>query len=227
MAQQKRLALRLAKVITETEDLKDTPISTLLFKLSALKLKYTFIKRFEAENVSGKPGHYQIWMIASREKVDDYDIKGTLNLLFEEIAEYRRRNNLPEAGQDTERGTVALSMGDGQKFYGTNSNLVTDALDIEDRRVWFDLLKGQGKLKDLSNLGQAQFLSHAEAASLINAFNQVKSLPKKMEIYVDRFTCNNCESYLGDLIGAIGVDNVDIYYKVKDGYKHVSISANL
>ena len=66
----------------------------------------------------------------------------------------------------------------GKSYYGQNARLSKGSLSIEKRRDWFNLLKKKGKLKELNDLSDAQFLSHAEAQALIKARGK---LPKKVE----------------------------------------------
>jgi hypothetical protein len=81
------------------------------------------------------------------------------------------------------------------------------------RRQLFDLLKSKGKLQGLDNLGQAQFLSHAEAEALLKAYWARGQLPEQLSLYVDRPTCPNCQSYLPDLMSEVGVKELRIYWQ--------------
>jgi hypothetical protein len=75
-------------------------------------------------------------------------------------------------------------------------------------------------------LGNAQFLSHAEAETLIKAAKEGK-LPKVVEMHVDRATCNSCREYLPALAKELGVEKLNIYYNLKThpGFKHIIIDA--
>jgi hypothetical protein len=38
-------------------------------------------------------------------------------------------------------------------------------------------------------------------------------LPEKVTLYVDRPTCPNCQKYLGELAGELGVKELEVFYK--------------
>jgi len=140
---------------------------------------------------------------------------------LDEIANFRKRNNLPEyKASDAQTGTVARVSLQEKTFYGVNSGfnrLYT--LSLEERRALFNTLKQKGKLIDLktgqqlSNLSEAQFLSHAEAEALIKAKKAGIVFPKEIDLFVDRPTCPNCKSYLKDLMNEYGIDKMNIYWK--------------
>lgn len=133
---------------------------------------------------------------------------------FGEIAEFRKQEGLPDYKQSPgSTGTVAQAEVNGKPYYGRNSTAKGYSLTVEFRRNLFKLLKSKGKVKGLDNLGQAQFLSHAEAEALIRAHEALGKLPEEVTIYVDRPTCPNCQSYLGDLAGEYGVKKLIIYYQ--------------
>ena len=69
-AGQKQIALRLAQTITEGHDAKDSPIAVLRANLEVVKKNFKVVKGFEI-NPKAQKGHYEVWMIASRHKVDD------------------------------------------------------------------------------------------------------------------------------------------------------------
>ncbi|MBW4599437.1 MAG: DUF4157 domain-containing protein [Calothrix sp. FI2-JRJ7] len=64
-------AIAEAKAITEANDRLNTPIPILLAQLRSLKGKYLWIRDFQ-EHQKGVPGHYSIWMIASKTKISNY-----------------------------------------------------------------------------------------------------------------------------------------------------------
>lgn len=77
-AVEKQKALVFAKTIAETHDAKDSSIATLKASLEVVKQKFRVVKGFEVE-LKAQPGHYEVWMIASRHKVDeDYTPKSDL-----------------------------------------------------------------------------------------------------------------------------------------------------
>ena len=132
------------------------------------------------------------------------------------IETFRRNNNLPAFSQSGSSGSVALAEVEGRAYFGMNSTLNESlySLSVEERRLWFKQLKSQGKLKGLNSLSEAQFLNHAEAEALIKAYKDsaTKSLPEKLDLFVDRQTCPSCRDYLGELAGSLGVKEVHIYY---------------
>ncbi len=72
---QKNQALLMAKAITEAHDAKDSSATVLLANLAIVKSKFKVVKRFQLEP-KDTPGHYEVWMIASKKKVDgDYTPK--------------------------------------------------------------------------------------------------------------------------------------------------------
>jgi deoxycytidylate deaminase len=70
------------------------------------------------------------------------------------------------------------------------------------------------KRKSHIELGEIYFwTAHAEAEALIKAKN-AGTLPRVIDIYVDRVTCaNSCRLYLPDLMNELGIDQINIYWK--------------
>ncbi|MCU0447689.1 MAG: deaminase [Microscillaceae bacterium] len=139
----------------------------------------------------------------------------------DEIDKFRHDNELPEYEQKmAESGTVAHLTLEGEKFFGTNSGLKqTYSLSIEERRSIFEQMIKNGRLKDsitgkqLKNLSEAQFLSHAEAEVLIKAKKSGLPLPNELNLYVDRPTCPNCSQFLGDLLSELHISQLNIYWR--------------
>jgi hypothetical protein len=48
---------------------------------------------------------------------------------------------------------------------------------------------------------------------LLKAYEANGSLPETVDLYVDRPTCPNCQKYLGDLMSALGVKKLNIYWR--------------
>ena len=151
------------------------------------------------------------------------------------VASHRVSEGLPEyVQQDGKTGTVAHTKVNEKIHYGYNSKIDENhprldgtkrySLSLEERREWFVRMKEKGLLPQLRSLADAQFLSHAEAETLIKASKEGK-LPKVIEMYVDRVTCNNCRLYLPALAKELGVEKLNIYYHLKDnpGFKQVVI----
>jgi hypothetical protein len=147
-------------------------------------------------------------------------LNAELNEALDQVALYRKQKGLPEMGLSSESGTVArLKIGD-EIYYGANSSMPTYSLPIEFRRELFNELKSKGKLKNLNNLGQAQFLSHAEAEAIVKARLANTKFPEELTILVDRTTCNNCMEYLGELLGHYGIQRLNIFWKKEGGYTY-------
>ena len=134
---------------------------------------------------------------------------------FAKIADHRKESELPVYAIGAgETGTVArLELG-GKAFHGTNSGLdpANFALPLGTRRELFEQLAKAFGLKE-QNLGQAKFLSHAEAEALIRAYLHFGALPEVVELFVDRPTCPSCSKDLIRLARMLGVKELRIYYR--------------
>ena len=148
-----------------------------------------------------------------------------------EIALYRKKHNLPEfKQQDGTSGTVALVDAGGTKTIGTNSTLLKESYKArtgkeskqleqqhkarkEEARLLLEQLHKAGKLKDLSTLQDAQFLSHAEADALTQAYKRLGKLPEVVEIFSDRLPCPSCSDYLAQLAQHYGASQIRFYWK--------------
>jgi len=141
--------------------------------------------------------------------------KAQMDKEFAEIDKHREASNYPKyARGDAESGTVSrLKIGD-EVFYGTNSTLdpAIYALPLGTRREIFEQLSKSAGLKR-PNLGDAQFINHAEAESLIRGYLKFGALPEVVELFVDRPTCPNCNKELIRLARLLGVKELRIYYK--------------
>jgi hypothetical protein len=134
---------------------------------------------------------------------------------FKAIEKHRQDMDLPVyAHGDGESGTVARLQLAGEAFHGTNSGLdpANFALPLGARRELFERLAKSFGLK-VENLGQAKFLSHAEAEALIRAYTRFGALPEVVELFVDRPTCPSCNQDLIKLAKLLGVKELRIYYR--------------
>lgn len=111
-------------------------------------------------------------------------------------------NSIPVKGDGN--GTVSLFKHNRQNTFGVNSSLLSDNSK--------DLARKWRKQLGFGN-GKAQFLFHAEAHSLMRAYDKFGSFPKNVDIFVDRITCSNCKAYLPDLLKEMGVDELTIHQK--------------
>jgi hypothetical protein len=64
------------------------------------------------------------------------------------------------------------------------------------------------------NQGEAQVVFHAEAYSLIRAYEKTGgNLPAQMKLYVDRQTCGPCKQYLPELMHEMKIDIISLVMK--------------
>lgn len=119
---------------------------------------------------------------------------------FQAIADFRKTNKIPKYefpknSQGEATGTVAFSRAEGQVEFGTNTRLGTQYLGDNNitlrKQAMTDIQTKLGKLQgERYGVGEAEFLTHAEADSLIKlAQKNGGRLPEKVEIFVDRPTC--------------------------------------
>ena len=133
--------------------------------------------------------------------------KAEMDAQFKAIETHRTDMDLPVyAHGNGESGTVARLELAGEAFHGTNSGLdpANFALPLGARRELFERLAKSFGLK-VENLGQAKFLSHAEAEALIRAYTRFGALPEVVELFVDRPTCPSCNQDLIKLAKLLGV----------------------
>lgn len=140
---------------------------------------------------------------------------------FEEIDEFRRLGTgleplgprVPVKGDGL--GTVALIENEGRQFFGVNSSILSDASKDLGREV-FSMMQKQGLLKGATAYGQgaAQVLTHAEAHALMRMWQKLgPNMPAEVTIFVDRYTCANCQKYLGEVAKTLGVKNLKVVTK--------------
>ncbi|HET9638544.1 MAG TPA: hypothetical protein VFP12_04985 [Allosphingosinicella sp.] len=134
---------------------------------------------------------------------------------FKQIEDHREAGDLPVYSHgDGSTGTVARIEIGGVAFHGTNSGLdpANFALTVPSRRALFERLAQAFGLKS-DNLGQAKFLSHAEAEAMIRAYIHFGALPEVVELFVDRPTCPSCNKDLIRLARMLGVKELRLYYR--------------
>ena len=99
--------------------------------------------------------------------------------------------------------TVAMVEINGKRFYGVNSTITEQSRNSTRalRQKWLNKIEwAPYKEKTPKHLGHAQSLTHAEAHSLIRAYERLGSMPSKVTMYVDRKTCNICRGELPALL---------------------------
>ena len=142
-------------------------------------------------------------------EVTDEDItKG-----YKKIEDFRKKAGL-KAYSEGSGDTVAYTIINGKTYFGVNSTITKEsrAASIELRRKWVKEINWiPPKKKIPKHLGYAQSLTHAEAHSLIRAYERQGTLPKKVTMYVDRKTCNICRGELPALLKRIGVEELTIF----------------
>jgi hypothetical protein len=154
----------------------------------------------------------QLTKLSSNELLDELEkLASSSSVQFGEIAKFRKLNNLPEFIQSVDTtGTVAKVEIGKKTFFGISSKLSPKSLPL--RRKWFELLNFNPPRK---HLGNARFLSHAEAHALINAFEDIGYLPKKITIFVDRETCRWCVYEIHYLMKKMGIEELTIFNSIK------------
>ena len=120
---------------------------------------------------------------------------------LQRLSEFRKQNKLPDFDPDNgETGTSAYIKVDGKEFIGLNTSLGRSIGkdSIELRKQTFARVQTElGKLKGKKFSPDGQAFTHAEADALIKAEKELGKLPKKMTLYVDRYTCNMCYGKTG------------------------------
>ncbi|AZE86898.1 VENN motif pre-toxin domain-containing protein [Pseudomonas orientalis] len=103
-------------------------------------------------------------------------------------------------------GTVAVVEVNGQKVFGVNSSALVNDADKNLARQWRDKMG--------FNQGEGQVVFHAEAYSLMRAYEKTGgNLPAQMTLYVDRQTCGTCKQYLPELMHEMKIDTVNVVMK--------------
>ncbi|MBL7746242.1 MAG: hypothetical protein JNM19_02340 [Chitinophagaceae bacterium] len=130
---------------------------------------------------------------------------------YKDIFSFRKAKKLPAyAKEESASGTVCKAEIEGKSFWGINSKLSPEANSL--RQKWFKKITWvPPKKKAPAHLGHAQSLSHAEAHTLMNAFEELGSLPRNVTLYVDRATCNMCKGELPAIMKSMGIEELTIF----------------
>jgi hypothetical protein len=119
-----------------------------------------------------------------------------------------------------EGGTVARTVVGKRSVFGVNSSQQEGTLEL--RRQLFQWLKSEPEFTALRDLGRARALSDAEFHALLRAHRAAGGkLPKSLVMHVNRPTCNFCRDLLPAVLRRLEVDELTIYYKVKEGVKQL------
>ncbi|MCB9225919.1 MAG: deaminase [Chitinophagales bacterium] len=146
-----------------------------------------------------------------QEFVDEIKVVKNIKLHYDDIVNFRKLKKIPKyILEDGASGTVAKIEINGKNFFGINSSFVPESISL--RKKWFDKISWVPPKKSVpKHLGYTQSLTHAEAHSLIEAFEEMGSLPKKVIMYVDRPTCNICKGELPIIMKAMGIEELAIF----------------
>ena len=135
---------------------------------------------------------------------------------FDMIDEFRRlKGNMSQLGDDIPirgdgNGTVSFVDIDGNPVFGVNSTNLARDIDKNLGRDWASTLDLQ------YGRGTGQFLTHAEAHSLMRAYDKTGgNLPANMSMYVDRASCSFCRApdALPRMAREMGVENLTLHFK--------------
>lgn len=179
-----------------------------------------------------KGGHYttviSVETLPHYEKVYNFDIEGNENYYvtedgilvhngygtpkdpWEAIDDFRGHAGMPRLGETVPKigdgnGTVAFVDLDGKKIFGINSSLLSDSSKDLGRK-WKEIL-GLGRGKD-------QVFFHAEGNALMRTYERLGgNMPKEMTMYVDRYSCGNCQTYLPEMMKEMGIEKLTIFSK--------------
>lgn len=149
----------------------------------------------------------KVWFPEEQNKID---------VGSEQIEKYRKEINVGPASPES-GNTVAVVTVDGKPYFGTNSS-ITPEMKEETRGKREEYREkvsySPPKEQEPTHLGLVQSLVHAESYALIMAYEgSGNALPEKMEMYVDRKTCNMCRGEMPSLLKFMGVKELTIYSK--------------
>ncbi len=137
----------------------------------------------------------------------------SINDMYDRIAKFREKAGLQPYSIDF-GDTVAMVEVNGKHYFGVNST-ISEQSKIATRPLrqkWLEKIQWSSyKQSTPKHLGHTQSLTHAEAHSLIRAFERQGSMPKKVTMYVDRKTYNICRGELPALLNIIGIEELVIY----------------
>ena len=133
---------------------------------------------------------------------------------YDSISNFRKKAKLQPYNLDS-GDTVALIEINGNKYFGVNSQITNESQLAQKplREKWLNEVEWvPPKKKRPKHLGQAQSLTHGESHSLIRAYERNNGqLPKEINMYVDRKTCNICRGEMPALLKRLGVERLNIY----------------
>ena len=130
---------------------------------------------------------------------------------FDKIARFRQRAGLPAFdAADSATGTVARAVvndGTGRAYHGVNTGLSSNS--ILSRMEVLQQLQTRGYFRNVTNIGQAPMLAHAEAHALMRAVERTGA--RSITIYSDRTVCRACRTQLHLLARHLGVTELRVF----------------
>lgn len=116
----------------------------------------------------------------------------------------------PYNAEDTSTGTAAkaISLCNGRSAYGVNSSLSPSTRQMR-RDALSDIQEKTGKFAGSKNLGQAVFLTHAEAQALLR-LKAKGGCMQSVLLISDRPTCTFCTGGLPVLKETLGIGDLKI-----------------
>jgi RHS repeat-associated protein len=130
---------------------------------------------------------------------------------FDEIARFRQRAGLPAfRAEDSATGSVARAVvndGTSRAYHGVNTGLSSNS--IPSRMEVIQQLQTRGYFQNVTNIGQAPMLAHAEAHALMRAVERTGA--RSITIYSDRTVCRACRTQLHLLAEHLGVTELRVF----------------
>ncbi|WP_332238673.1 deaminase [Sporolactobacillus sp. KGMB 08714] len=156
--------------------------------------------------------------IKKASKVDSRDITKNnnqmeINKRYSDIERFRERMGYGKYSSDSGNTVACIKIND-ETFYGVNSSISYESKmkTIQMRRKWFkEISWAPPKAVKPKHLGYTQSLSHAEAHSLLQAYEKLGKMPSRVTMYVDRPTCGICLGELPIILRHIGVKELIVY----------------
>jgi hypothetical protein len=140
---------------------------------------------------------------------------------LQDLERFRQMAGFPKSGPEGSAGTVAGIFLNGKVFHGTSVDVDFANYSLPNwfRKQIFEALMMQHGLNVKDQAFQnAQFLGHAEAEAMIQAYLHFGALPEVLDIFADRTTCNSCSKDLIILARALGVKQMRVYYGKNGGH---------
>jgi len=182
---------------------------------------------------------YETYMKGSNKAVDAEGIKNfeieqaKVQNAMRDLEDFRNDKDFPKYVVNKETGTVAFTKFD-EPIFGTSPKILekSNSAELNTLRLKEKRDLGNQTLKEIQTKlgalegdaygqGDAEFLTHAEAESIIRTAQKYRGQleGKEIEVFVDRWTCGNCRQGLPLLIKLYGLEKATIYDS--HGHKYV------